>query len=148
MTYNPWAQLRELGPRFAFGIARLPAGRGWWCPDVPGIVLDKRLTRVERRSVLAHELVHVEEGDRQCASVGPDGSRQARRRERKADVTAARRLIDLDALAAAELWGRHPTEVAEELDVDLHTLRVRVETLDDDERAYLRGRLEQGWGAA
>lgn len=139
MTYNPWA---DLGARPHICCdshsIELPAGSGWWLPDVLGIVLDRRLSRVERRCALAHELQHVDHGDVQVHSVGPDGPRMAIRQERRADREAARRLIEVHALIAAmKAHPYDPAHVAEELDVTVDVLRCRLESLNPEEKALL-----------
>jgi Zn-dependent peptidase ImmA (M78 family) len=139
LSYNPWVDLGSR-PHICCDsqTVELPAGNGWWLPDVMGIVLDRRLTRVERRSALAHELVHVDNGDEQVVRIGPDGPRMARRQETRADREAARRLIDLSALAAALCAHPHnPTAVADELDVTVEVLHCRLDHLRVEERAVL-----------
>lgn len=138
-NYNPWADLGDR-PHICCDShsVELPVGSGWWLPDVMGIVLDRRLTRVERRCALAHELQHVDYGDVQVHSVGPDGPRMARRQEKRADREAARRLVQVQELAAAMRAHPHnPAAVAEELDVTLDVLRCRLDTLHAAERASL-----------
>lgn len=139
MTYNPWADLASR-PHICCDThtVELPSGRGWWLPDVMGIVLDRRLTRVERRCALAHELQHVDYGDVQVAGVGPDGPRMARRQERRADREAARRLVHVEALVVALRAHPHdPAAVADELDVTIDVLRCRLEDLHPGERGHL-----------
>lgn len=138
-AYNPWADLGSR-PHICCDshTVELPAGAGWWLPDVMGIVLDRRLSRVERRCALAHELQHVDRGDVQVFTVGPDGPRLARRQERRADREAARRLVEVQALAAAmRAHPDNPAAVAEELDVTVDVLLCRLETLGLEERALL-----------
>lgn len=139
MGYNPWADLGSR-PHICCDShsVELPTGKGWWLPDVMGIVLDRRLTRVERRCALAHELQHVDHDDVQVFAVGPDGPRMARRQERRADREAARRLVEVQALAAAlRAHPDDPSAVAEELDVTVDVLRCRLDTLRASERALL-----------
>ena len=137
MQYCPW---RDLTSRedVAFGVTRLPWGRGWWIRAERAIVLDDRLTQAERRSVLAHELVHAELDDENCAAHAP---RIARRRERQADRVAARRLIPLEQLAEALLWATDEHELADELSVAVDTVRTRLDDLGSVEVAYIESRL-------
>lgn len=138
-SYSPWADLASR-PHICCDShsVELPAGDGWWLPDVLGIVLDRRLTRVERRCALAHELQHVDYGDVQVVAVGPDGPRMALRQERRANREAARRLVEIQALAAAMRAHPHdPALVAEELDVTVDVLRCRLDGLEPEERALL-----------
>ena len=139
MTYNPWADLHAR-PHICCDAhtVELPTGHGWWLPEVMGIVLDRRLTRVQRRCALAHELRHVDHHDVQVAHIGPDGPRLARRQEARADREAARRLVDLEVLAAALC--AHPDDpaaVADELDVTCDVLHCRLDQLTDHERQQL-----------
>lgn len=131
---GPWQVLADL-PDVVVGWQHLPSGAGWWVPEERVILLDKRLTRVEARCTLAHELIHVLDGHEACHD--PRGDR---RQERDADDAAARWLIDVRALSDAVLWSRHPSELAFELNVDLRTLKVRLDTLTEEERLILNGR--------
>lgn len=141
-VYSPWSDLARR-PHLTFGIVRLPAGHGWWMPDVPGIVLDDRLTRVQRRCVLAHELAHVDlEHDEQVAGACPVGRKVARSRETAADRLAARRLIPVGLLAQHVGWTRNWDEAAEIFDVTVDVLRTRVRGLHPAERGYLAKRAQ------
>ena len=131
MAYSPWADLGAR-PHICCDThsVELPHRGGWWLPDVMGIVLDRRLSRVERRCALAHELRHVDNNDVQVAAVGPDGPRMARRQEERANQQAARHLISLTALIEAMRSHPHdPAVVADELDVTVDVLRCRLEGL-------------------
>jgi Zn-dependent peptidase ImmA (M78 family) len=140
MIYDPWRDLRDRA-HIAFGITDLPFGDGWWLPQVPAIVLGRHLNRVERRCTLAHELVHAEHHETQCAGDGAGTARIARRRELDADETAARRLIRLDQLIDALRWALGPDELAEVLDVTERMARIRIRTLTDDEKAIIAAAL-------
>jgi Zn-dependent peptidase ImmA (M78 family) len=145
VTYNPWSTLRAL-PHIELVITRLPKGQGWWLPADEAIVLDDRLGQAERRSVLEHELQHAAAGDQRCC--GPDGGRQERRQERRADDLAARQLVSLDALAEALTWALCADEVAEALHVTVHVVRVRLHGLTQEEKDYIDGRVAAREGAA
>lgn len=141
--YDPWRDLAGR-PHLTFAIARLPTGHGWYLEDVPGIVLDDRLSRVERRCVMAHELAHVDLGHHdQAAGNGPGTSRIARRREREADELAAHRLLDLRRLADALAWALCPEEVADELDVTVDVVRRRIRNLTPEDKAFIESK---HWG--
>lgn len=143
MTYDPWRDLEQRA-ELVFGVQRLPVGHGWWLPDIPGIVLDDRIGRVRRRCVLAHELVHADVDDVQCAATGPDGGRLARRAEAFADRVSAERLVEIDALADAIAWSPlHPADVADQLDVTEETLRSRLAHLSAEEVAVIERRLAE-----
>jgi Zn-dependent peptidase ImmA (M78 family) len=144
VAYDPWADLHAR-PHICcdWHSVELPLGDGWWLPDVLGIVLDRRLTRVERRCALAHELRHVDHGDEQVAHIGPDGPRLGRRQEARADREAAHKLIELDDLAAAmRAYIDHPAAVADDLDVTLAVLHCRLDTMTAAERSELVDLLE------
>lgn len=120
---NPWRRLANrphLTLRWAImpGILGLTDGRTM-------IVLHPHQTQVQRRCTLAHELAHVDLGH-------TDGCRP--RDEQAARALAARRLIDLDELLAAWKWATSEAELADELWVDVDTLRARIEHLTDDEK--------------
>lgn len=146
--YNPWADLARR-PDIVCRSCRLPHGTGMWFPDLQAIALDERLDRVGRRSALAHELVHVDHGDTQLAHLGPDGPRQARRQEGRADREAARRLVDVNHLGRA--LAAHPHDlaaVAHELDVTVAVVVCRIENLRPAEQQHLRARSEADEHAA
>jgi Zn-dependent peptidase ImmA (M78 family) len=131
----------------AFAVTRLPVGEGWYLPDVPGIVLDDRLDRVQRRCVLAHELAHVDLDHHQVAGNGPGTDRLARRNERAADVLAAKRLLSVAQLAFALPAASGQAEVAELLEVTPHLLEVRLQHLEPSERHRLAALFAQASAA-
>lgn len=90
--YHPWRALRGLPHitlRWSAAVAR---GR----VDGHTITLHPLLTQAERRSTLAHELVHLERG--------PAPPHLTAREELLVEEIAARRLVDLDDLADAIVW--------------------------------------------
>ena len=104
-------------------------------PRAPGatngadvIWLDPRLSQVERRCVLTHELVHLEYGHRGC---------QPPAVEHVVRVRTAERLVELEDLAAAVKWTVDPDELAEELWVTPMVLQDRVAALSASEVAAL-----------
>ena len=99
------------------------------------IVVDPRQLQAERRSTIAHELVHVERGP------SPPGAWWVAREERLVDQVASRRLISVDALGEALAWTRDVSELAEELWVDEAMVRARLDGLTVGEREYLVARL-------
>ena len=141
MTFDPYQALRD-HPHWTMTWGSLPAGEcGRWYDEHRTVVFDKRLTQAGRRSTVAHEVVHAEMGDVCCKADGPDGPRIARRREQTADQIAARRLITLDALADALLWSQDEYEVADELWVDVETIRARLASLTETEKDYIDRRV-------
>lgn len=97
------------------------------------IIMRPDLLQAERRSVLAHELEHIERGP------FPGWARE--REEEAVNAAAARRLIGIRALGEALAWSLDPHEVADELWVDVPTLQARLRHLHPSERHYLRRRL-------
>jgi hypothetical protein len=111
-------------------------------PHEDAIVLDDRLTRTERRCVLAHELAHPDLGHmHQAAGSGPGTGRIARRDEEEADQLAARRLIALGDMADAAVSASCRYELAESLDVTAELLAVRIQHLHPAERGAVTRRL-------
>lgn len=138
--YHPWRHLSRLAHitvRWTRDDEELDGALGWYYVDTNEIVLDDRQTQAERRSTLAHELVHAERRDQPCGSVILDA-----RQETLVERIAARRLIPIRALGEALAWSRDLVEVADELWVDVATVRARLNHLHPAERGYLRERLE------
>lgn len=135
--YDPWADLASR-PEITYGRTFLPGGAGGlWFPDIPAITLDKRLTRVAARCVLAHELAHVDLRHGSCAGWGPGTARLARRQERSATALAARRLLPVTSIAAAFAEELPLADMAAELNVTESVLHRRLRDLNDDERTLL-----------
>lgn len=138
--YHPWrhvARLAHITVRWTRDDDELDGALGWYYVDSDEIVMDARQTQAERRSTLAHELVHAERRDAPCGSLVLDA-----RQELVVSQLAARRLIPLRALGEALAWSRDVDEVADELWVDTATLRTRLNHLHPAERAYLKQRIE------
>ena len=109
---------------------------GAWDPETGTIWLAHGLTQTERRSTLAHEMVHAERGDEPCGYELAD-----HKQERSVDRIASRRLIQLEHLAEALAWAQDEWEVAEALWVDVDTVRTRIEHLTEDERDHIERRI-------
>lgn len=127
--YHPWRAFRNLA-NWTLIIEPLPddlMGLTDW--DERTITLAPGLTQVERRSTVAHEVVHVERG--------PVIERLEPREEAWVAKVAARRLISFEALARAIVWARDVYQLAEELWVDVGTVRCRLENLHPSERMHL-----------
>jgi Zn-dependent peptidase ImmA (M78 family) len=133
VTYDPWRVLRDRLPDVVVGVVRLPRGRGWWMRGQRVILLDDRLTQAERRAVCAHEVEHALSDDDGC-TCGPKAERRVR-------LLAARKLIPLDALVEALRWSRDESELADELWVDVDTVRTRLAGLTPAEQADIDSRL-------
>ena len=100
------------------------------------IVLDRSLTQVERRCTLTHELEHVHRGHI------PTDPVLLAREEDLVEQLSARRLVTLRDLIDALLWSDRAHEVADELWVDLPTLKARIAGLAAEERAAIEERLD------
>lgn len=135
MTYHPWRELRGR-PEIDVQWAALPL-------DVSALVegtsitIDSRLTQVQRRCSLLHELLHVERGV-------PHGVDE--REESLVEQEVARRLVPLEQLVDALRWSRHPREVADHCWVTVDVILTRAEHLHPSERHYLRRALADDEG--
>jgi hypothetical protein len=92
------------------------------------ITLCPSLLQDERRSTLAHELVHLERGT-PCGPGDPE--------EREVARLAAARIIAWPDLVEAVKWSDDLEEQARELWVDEETVRVRLHHLTEAERETL-----------
>jgi hypothetical protein len=128
--YHPWRHAEALGVDVR--IDELDDCLGYWDADTRTIHLARGLTQRQRRAVLAHEVEHASNDDRPLL----DAVLHARR-ERATDAVAARRLIPVELLAQALRWTGHERELADELWVDVHTVRVRLASLTARERRAL-----------
>lgn len=146
--YDPWHDLRSR-PHLTLAVSRLPVGDAMYFHDVPGIVLDDRLTQIERRCVIAHELAHLDLGHvEQAAGCGAGTSRIARRMECDADLLAARRLLPVERLAAVAKCHQDRFTTAEHLCVTEHLLQVRLDHLHPSERGAINRAVAAREGAA
>lgn len=137
--HHPWRAFRAL-TQWALCFDRLPTGT-WAVTNFPThtVTLDDRLLQVERRSAIAHEVTHIERGP------VPSEHVMAAREELAVEKVTARRLISIEHLGEALAWADGDThQAADELWVDVQTLRVRLEHLHPSERHYLRRRLDHG----
>lgn len=129
MAYDPWG---EVPAGWSVDFAVMPA-RGMCRWNRRTILLDIKLSRIEERCTLAHELVHAERG--------PFPRWATVREEVAVNAEAARRLIPLDALGEALAWSLHPAVAADELDVDPPTLEALLRDLAEAELEALHRRL-------
>lgn len=130
--FHPWRALRALTHVIVVWVRphpALPAATNG--SDI--VWLDPRLTQVERRCVLAHELVHLEHGHEGCQ---PAAVEHAVRAE------TARRLITIDSFLAAIPWSEHLAVLADELWVTEQVLLDRLAGLTPTERAAIAARAE------
>lgn len=126
--WSPWRYLRGHHPDVSVHEAELPDGY-MGCTDHRQRViwLDTRLTAAERRCTLAHEIGHLE------LDVVAHGT-LVTCAEDAADAWAARRLICSREFVQAFAWSCDLHEIAEELFVDVKTLRARIRCTTDEEQ--------------
>ncbi len=117
MEASRWARVSE---------QPLPGGyEGFYAPGLDLIVLDSRLTDVQRRCVLAHEISHARHRDAGC--------RCDRWVERRADIEAAAMLISPLEFAYAEaVYEGNTLGMARELNVLPWAVEAFRERLHDD----------------
>lgn len=133
--FHPWRLLRDLAH----------VTLEWHDDGSPGttkhstatISLRRGMDQAKRRSVLAHELRHIEHGPCQRLNVGKDELAAAKE-------AACQLLPSVRVIADAYIWARGDlVATAEELWVDVPTLRIRLETMSHPaEVAYMKRRLE------
>lgn len=134
--HHPWRDFRHLTD-WTLIIADLPPDTmGETCWRTRTVTLQRGLLQAERRSTICHEVRHIKRGPTPAEPV------MAAREEAEVEQEAARLLIGLRELGEALAWSRDPVEVADELWVDVDTLRTRLAHLHPSERHYLRRRLE------
>lgn len=139
MGWNPWRHIGHYYPHILVDTGIELPGRLWGVQSGNRIWLCRRLNQARRRCTLTHEIVHLERGP---VPTDPAG---LAREERTVSRLAARRLITTEQLAAALSWTRDPHQLADELWVDLPTLRARMDALDPVEVADLEHRLDGDW---
>lgn len=136
--YSPWGALSQLqGIQLEFTDIATDE-LGWWDPERNVITLAKNQSRREMRCTLQHELEHALAGDEDVSHVSPV---LAARQEIAACMRAAQRLISLDALIDALLWSQDERELAEVLNVDEDTVRIRLLTLSSEEHTIIDCRI-------
>lgn len=128
--WSPWRHLRDNWPQFTVYEYDLPDGVLGCTNYRDAIWLDHRLNQAERRCTLAHELGHLERGP-----LHPDATQAMLDAEEIAvDQWAARKLITSRDFIAAFSWSLDLHEMAEELWVDVPTLRARIRVGTDEEQ--------------
>lgn len=143
--YDAGRDLADRYPHYTLERCPLDGALAAVLPDRRLILVADHLDQAGHDCSLAHEIVHLDDGDRCTASSAVLDVK----RERAVDGEAARRLIPLERLAAALLWGRDEHELAQELDVDVATFRVRMLGLTEAEQHHIDDRADaQDWGAA
>lgn len=143
--WHPWRHLAHHHPHVTVRFADLPDGMYGYTDFAAGqVVLDRSLMQVERRCTVTHEDIHLHRGP------VSDVPHLRDKEEAIVDHIAARRLVSLGELIEALLVSDHPTEVADQLWVDVPTLRTRIAGLAEAERAAIEERLRASdhWGVA
>lgn len=134
-TWHPWRALRSRTHLHVHveDLERGQLGQLDFNDDTIRLACDQ--TQAQRRSTLTHELVHDERGP------VPDDPRLAAREELAVELESARRLITLEELVVGILWSQDEVELAEELWVDVATVRARLAGLTDEEKRYVEDRV-------
>lgn len=134
--FHPWRALRALTH---INVRWVPMDDRLGDTDgISDIRMHPNQLQVQRRCTITHELAHVTLGHIGGCDAGEEAA---------ANEWAARRLITMDALKDALLWADDLGEVADELWVDLDTLKNRLDCLTDEERQELvdmHNNIEQG----
>lgn len=132
--WHPWRVAGQQYPHINIVCDhRLPRGIAGLFKDTT-IWLCSTLTQAERRSTLTHELHHVTRG------VPAPTARV--REERVVDELAACQLIPLPEFLRALRQSQDDHDLAEQLWTDIHTVRIRRETLTPLEKAWLDEHLD------
>lgn len=132
MSFHPWRALRDL-PHLTLEWQDSDDEMGHSDFECDLVVITEGMTQAERRCTVAHELIHHERG--------PCAPGEEEREEVIVHREAARRLIDIRKLGESLAWASDLEEAAEELWVDVATLKIRLSALHPAERAYLKRRL-------
>jgi hypothetical protein len=133
MMYDPGADAADRYPDVTIRHRLLGGVPAALSPNRRVILIERTMDRRARRCALAHEVAHLDLGHGIPLCEG--------REERRADETAASRLIPLDRLADVLRWALSPDEVAHDLDVTPHLARVRIRSLSPDEKAWIEDRI-------
>lgn len=118
--FNPWHEVR-FNDSMVLVYERMPDSDLLGCTDGVGTIwLDTRLSYVQARCTLAHELVHIDYGHR---------GHQDETVEASVRLEAARGLVDWGDMILAFMWGTSMDQVACELAVTEHVLMDRLKGL-------------------
>lgn len=133
--HHPWRAFSRLA-HWTLEWAHLPEGLlGVTDFGRRTVTLTHGMTQVERRCTIAHETEHIH--------AGPVPPALVTREERRVDRVVSRRLIPLEALAEALVWANDEHELADELWVDVATVRARLRSLTDGESRTINERLDR-----
>ncbi|HTZ42732.1 MAG TPA: ImmA/IrrE family metallo-endopeptidase [Jatrophihabitans sp.] len=146
--YDPWRDVRLNWPGVRVVVEPMSGDLLGELRDAGTIIaLRAGTSRAQSRCTLAHEIVHLERGVRDCG-------RWLHREELAVHLTAARRLATTAELVAAirALGGADDRgALAHALEVDSETLSMRLELLGAEERRAIRRALTRSvplWSVA
>lgn len=146
-SYDPRADLDARYPHIRVLLWPLAGGaRSALVPSRNLILVHDKLEAAAVASSLTHETVHLDRGD-QC-SLGC--TVLDAKRERAVDREAAQRQIPWDRLVVVLQVDQDEHQHAQELGVDVETLRIRIEHLEGWQRELLEDLFaaRADWGAA
>lgn len=130
---HPWRRLRNAAHITLRWHHDGPMG---WCRhSTQEVSIRTDLTQVERRSTLAHELVHLDRG--------PAIKGFEEHEEKVVSEETARWLIPLEKLADGLVWAFDDEELADILWVDLDTVQTRLVTLTPKETTFINAALDR-----
>lgn len=130
--YDPWTDAGARYPHVHIERCPLRPAHAAWVERHQVIFVDDTISKIERRCALAHELAHIDTGDRPT-----DMCWFGQRQETAADKLAARRLIAVENLAEIVRWCHDPREAAAELGVTLNVFVLRARALHPAERGLI-----------
>lgn len=134
MVFHPWRALRA-NPSIVVDWEPQDGLYGIICGD--HVTISPGLTQAERRCTIAHEMVHHER------SVVAGDELATIKEERVVDELAARQLIPLEDLVDKLLWSLDEHELAEDLWVDIATVRARLAGLTTAEKAEIEAAIRR-----
>lgn len=134
--YNPWAHARHLDLVIELVPDLIP--RATYCAGL--VQIRTGLSQRERRTALAHEIVHYQRQDEGMAC----SSWHLHKLERHVHLIAAKRLLTLDTISDA----LHDPDPAAAAWVDEYTWALRLAYLDPLETAELEYRHGDEWRVA
>jgi len=136
MNYEPERDLEMRFPHVQVELADLSPALAAVIPGESLILFSRELTPTQRRTSLAHEIAHLD------LHHSPTPLQWfSRRQEAEADTLAVRRLITVAALADLVGWCATDAELAQQLQVSIHAIRLRRTTLSQAESAIVEARI-------
>jgi hypothetical protein len=134
VTYDPVADVERRYPDFTIDRWPIRPAKAALLPKRRRIITDDELDEHGHRCGVGHEVVHLDRGD-QCTNTM---TVLDAKREHAVDRETALRMIPWERLRVVLQVDQDEHLHAQELDVDVETLRTRVEhTLTDQQRAEL-----------